>query len=109
MVNTLTQKSFNVSAFPLGIVALEPFGFVKDGMDCLVLSLDLTYFQNVFGFPLRLHARFCSKSRFSTLATDHVYLRSKNLNQKDRSRIYIRKNTMFFFFILKHFFLAIKQ
>ena len=61
MANTLTKKSLNISAFSLGAVASGSFGFVKDGMDSLVLTLDFTYFQSVFGFPLTLYDGFCSK------------------------------------------------
>ena len=44
MVNTLTKKSFNVSAFPLGVVALEPFGF-KPGF---------AVFPKRFWFPFKI-------------------------------------------------------
>ena len=54
----IVKKLFRVSALSFGVIALEPSALVRDGIDCLVFSLDLAYFQNNLGLLFTLNAKF---------------------------------------------------
>ena len=54
IVNTLVKKLFKVSALSLGVVALDPSGFVRAGIDGLVINCEFAHFQNILGFSFTI-------------------------------------------------------
>ena len=64
VMKTLFQKLLTVSALSSDDVAIVLSNFSNDGIILLEVSLDLAYFQNVFGLFLMLSKRFLSLLRF---------------------------------------------
>ena len=62
VMKTLFQKLLTVSASSSDDVAIVLSNFSNAGIILLEVSLDLAYFQNVFGLFLMLSKRFLSNS-----------------------------------------------
>ena len=62
VMKTLFQKLLTVSALSSDDVAIVLSNFSNAGIILLEVSLDLAYFQNVFGLFLMLSKRFLSNS-----------------------------------------------